>query len=506
MTPPRGWSISRPSMENLDVAQDGIGSGEKPRIVGTREDEAWRAYFERSAVEEPRFSFGVHYLRNDVAETMARAIPRDARVLEVGSGPGDTLARLPNAVRDGVDPIRAAVEGARRRHPGLNIREEDALTMRLEERYDAIICDRLVHSVPDIQRMLENLSRHLSPGGRIFLTCYNYLWEVALRAGELAGFKLPTPPANWLGESDLKNLFEIAGLEVVKLEDRMLLPVPIPGVSGLLNRYVSKLPLVRRTSMYRLYVLRRRGEAVLPQSLPRVSVVVPARNEAGNIPKIIERTPVMGAETELIFVEGGSKDDTRGAIERAIADYRGPLKLSVYGQTGKGKGDAVRVGFREATGDILMILDADMTVPPEDLPKFYDVMVGGLSDYVQGTRLVYPMEAEAMRFLNKLGNIGFSKLFTYLLNQPLKDTLCGTKVLWAQDYERLAANRAYFGDFDPFGDFDLIFGASKLNLKILEIPIRYRDRTYGETNISRFRHGWLLLQMSAVAATKLKFT
>jgi len=245
---------------------------------------------------------------------------------------------------------------------------------------------------------------------------------------------------------------------------------------------------------------------VLPKSLPRVSVVVPARNEAGNIPKIIERTPVMGAETELIFVEGGSKDDTRGTIERAIADYRGPLKLSVYGQTGKGKGDAVRVGFREATGDILMILDADMTVPPEDLPKFYDVMVGGLSDYVQGTRLVYPMEAEAMRFLNKLGNIGFSKLFTYLLNQPLKDTLCGTKVLWAQDYERLAANRAYFGDFDPFGDFDLIFGASKLNLKILEIPIRYRDRTYGETNISRFRHGWLLLQMSAVAATKLKFT
>ena len=258
--------------------------------------------------------------------------------------------------------------------------------------------------------------------------------------------------------------------------------------------------------MYRLYALRRRDEAPVKTAAPRVSVVVPARNEAGNIPKILERTPVMGAGTELIFVEGGSSDDTRGTIERAIAEYRGPLTVSVYGQTGKGKGDAVRVGFREATGDILMILDADMTVPPEELPKFFDVMVRGQCDYVQGTRLVYPMESEAMRFLNKLGNIGFSKLFTYLLNQPIKDTLCGTKVLWSRDYERLAAGRSYFGDFDPFGDFDLIFGSSRLNLKILEIPIRYRDRTYGETNISRFRHGWMLLQMSAVAATKLKFT
>jgi glycosyltransferase involved in cell wall biosynthesis len=274
-------------------------------------------------------------------------------------------------------------------------------------------------------------------------------------------------------------------------------------VGTLLNKYVGKLPGVRRASLYRLYVLRKRN--VRQAKNPTVSVVVPARNEAGNVPNIIARTPVMGAATELIFVEGGSTDNTRAAIEEAIQNYKGPLKLSLYQQTGKGKGDAVRLGFAKAKGDLLMILDADLTVPPEDLPKFYDVMVRGLTDYVHGTRLVYPMESQAMRFLNKLGNIGFSKLFTYLLNQPIKDTLCGTKVLWKSDYERLAASRHYFGDFDPFGDFDLIFGASKLNLKLLEIPIRYRDRTYGTTNISRFKHGWMLLQMSAVAATKLKF-
>jgi glycosyltransferase involved in cell wall biosynthesis len=185
--------------------------------------------------------------------------------------------------------------------------------------------------------------------------------------------------------------------------------------------------------------------------------------------------------------------------------YRGPLKLSAYQQTGKGKGDAVRLGFAKATGDILMILDADLTMPPEELPGFYDVIASGLADYVQGTRLVYPMEPGAMRFFNKLGNMAFSQLFTYLLQQPIKDTLCGTKVLWRRDYERIAAARSYFGDFDPFGDFDLIFGAARLNLKIVEIPVRYRDRTYGTTNIDRWRHGLLLLKMSAIAARKIKF-
>ncbi|MBL8603552.1 MAG: glycosyltransferase [Myxococcales bacterium] len=478
-----------------------------PRPAGpvVREDAAWRQCFDRAAHEEARLPWGSRYLRSDVAEALKRTIPVDARVLELGCGLGDTLAALPNATRLGIDYTAAAVERARLRNPAITVEEGDALTWQSPERFDAIVCDRLVHSVPDIQQLLENAVDHLAPGGRVFLTCFNYLWELAIRASEQAGLKLPTPPNNWLSESDLENLFTLVGLEVVKFEDRLLLPLPLPGVSSLLNRYVGKLPGLGRANLYRLYVLRRRSESRVTKASPSVSVVVPARNEEGNIANIIARTPKLGGRTELIFVEGGSKDNTRAAIEAAIASYDGPLEISLFQQTGKGKGDAVRVGFGNATGDLLMILDADLTVPPEELPKFYDVMVNGMTDYVHGTRLVYPMEAEAMRFLNKLGNIGFSKLFSYLLNQPLKDTLCGTKVLWAEDYARLAANRHYFGDFDPFGDFDLIFGSAKLNLKILEIPIRYRDRTYGETNISRFRHGWMLLQMSAVAATKLKF-
>ena len=188
-----------------------------------------------------------------------------------------------------------------------------------------------------------------------------------------------------------------------------------------------------------------------------------------------------------------------------MARYQGPLKLSAYQQTGRGKGDAVRLGFSKARGDLLMILDADLTVPPEDLPVFYQAAVEGHADFLQGTRLVYPMEQGAMRFFNKLGNIAFSRLFSHLLQQPIRTPCAAPRCCGGRDYERLAAGRAYFGDFDPFGDFDLIFGAAKLNLKLGEIPVRYRDRTYGETNIQRWKHGWLLLKMSALAARKLRY-
>ena len=213
----------------------------------------------------------------------------------------------------------------------------------------------------------------------------------------------------------------------------------------------------------------------------------------------------MGRHTELIFVEGNSTDDTWDEIQRITSLYAGQYDIKCIQQDGKGKGDAVRKGFEMATGDILMILDADMTVPPEDLPKFFQAIATGKGEYINGTRLVYPMEKEAMRTLNLLGNRFFSIAFSWLLNQRIKDTLCGTKVLSKSNYERLQINRAYFGDFDPFGDFDLIFGSAKLNLKFVEVPIRYRARTYGETNISRFKHGWLLLKMMFFALNKIKF-
>jgi SAM-dependent methyltransferase len=470
---------------------------------------AWRAFFLEAQIA-PRHPAGRDFLHADIAQAMARLVPSDAAVLEVGSGEGSLLAALPNARRLGIDYLPEMVERAAAHHPDIRFEVGDITAPPRDrlgsspETWDAILCDRLCHSVLDVRGLLAGMKRRLGPDGRIYLTAFNYLWEVPVKLAELAGWKRPSPTSNWLSDSDFRNLFDVTGLEVVRFEDRLLMPLPVPGLATAVNRYLVRAPGMQHASLYRVYVLRDRGE-VPASRRAKVSVIVPARNEAGNVGAAVARTPVMGTGTELVFVEGHSSDDTWATIRRTMQDYQGPLELKAFQQTGKGKGDAVRLGFSQATGDILMILDADLTVPPEELPIFHDVIAGGHADFVQGTRLVYPMEPGAMRFFNKLGNVAFSQLFTYLLQQPIKDTLCGTKVLWRKDYERIAAGRAYFGDFDPFGDFDLIFGAARLGLKIAEIPVRYRDRTYGETNIQRWKHGLLLLKMSAVAARKIKF-
>jgi glycosyltransferase involved in cell wall biosynthesis len=272
-----------------------------------------------------------------------------------------------------------------------------------------------------------------------------------------------------------------------------------------LNKYVGNLPLFNQLGLITFLVARSTRQTIKPIDEMTVSVVIPARNEKGNIELLVQRTPNMGKSTEIIFVEGNSTDDTWQEIQRIGELYKDKRPLKWTQQEGKGKGDAVRKGYSIATGDILMILDADMTVPPEDLPKFFQAIASGKGEYINGTRLVYPMEKEAMRTLNLLGNKFFSLAFSWLLGQRLKDTLCGTKVMTRENYLKLSANRAYFGEFDPFGDFDLIFGSAKLNLKFIEVPIRYRARTYGETNISRFKHGWLLLKMVFFALNKIKF-
>jgi SAM-dependent methyltransferase len=495
----------------------GAPGGEAPALAPSRSEAleaAWREYY-RHAAEQPRYPAARSAMHRDLQQALARLIPADARVLEAGCAEGDLLASLPQAVRHGVDYLPEVIAAARAKHPELSFEVEDVSAraggvvepVAEGRRYDAVVCDRLCHSVLDVQGLLLGLKSRLAADGRIYLTAFNYLWEVPTRMAELGGLKRAAPTANWLSDTDFRNLFDITGLEVVRYEDRMLLPLDVPMASDAINKYLVRVPGMQHLSLYRVYVLRVREGWTAPAPAKRasVTVVVPARNEAGNIQAAVERTPVMGKGTELIFVEGNSKDNTWETIQGAVRSYDGPLKIRAFQQTGKGKGDAVRLGFAHATGDLLMILDADLTVPPEDLPAFYEVLARGQADYVQGTRLVYPMEAGAMRFFNKLGNIAFSQLFTYLLQQPIKDTLCGTKCLWRKDYERIAAGRSYFGDFDPFGDFDLIFGAARLGLKIAEIPVRYRDRSYGETNISRWKHGVLLLRMSAIAARKIKF-
>jgi hypothetical protein len=377
-------------------------------------------------------------------------------------------------------------------------------TLDLDEKYDYLILSDVVGYLDDLQSAFRQLKKISHGKTKLVITFYNFLWEPILRLGEILKIKMPHPMQNWLSGADLEQFLYLSGWEIIKEGKRIVFPFNIPLISNFFNRYLAKMPILRSLCLINYFIARPISSGLLPTQAPTVSIIIPARNERGNIEAVVQRVPALGAHTEIIFVEGNSTDDTWSEIIRLKEKY--PQKdIKIMKQEGKGKGDAVRKGFDAATGDILMILDSDLTVRPEDLPKFYEAIAAGDGEFINGSRLVYPMEEESMRLLNIIGNKFFSLMFSWLLDQRLKDTLCGTKVLWRKDYEKIKAGRAFFGDFDPFGDFDLLFGAAKLNLKIIDLPIHYQARSYGATNISRFRHGWLLLAMCFFAMKKIKF-
>ena len=444
------------------------------------------------------------YYHRRLAELYRQLVAPKLRVLELGCGEGDLLAALEPALGVGVDFSEEMIRAARERHPSLTFVHEDVGELRVDGTFDVVILSDLVNELWDVQGLLERIRPLCTASTRLLVNSHSRLWELPLSVAGRLGLARPTLRQNWLTPDDVENLLRLAGFEQLRRSSEILWPLGTPVLAGFLNRFLGRLWPFRHFCLTNLFVARLEPAPAAQDRPPLVSVVVPARNEVGNVEEIFARTPEMGAGTELVFVEGHSKDDTYATIERAIAAHP-ERRCKLLRQNGIGKGDAVRLGFEAASGDVLMILDADLTVPPETLPRFYEALVSGRGEFINGVRLVYPMDERAMRFLNLLGNRFFSLAFSWLLGQPIKDTLCGTKVLSRRDYQRIAANRAHFGDFDPFGDFDLIFGAAKQSLKLMDLPIRYRERTYGTTNIHRFRHGLLLLRMVAFAGRRIKF-
>ncbi len=457
-----------------------------------------RAFYD-AAPTQPQA--GARAYRRLLAHYYNLLIPADASVLEIGCGSGELLAQLRAGRKTGVDVSTTQLDAARARVPeGDFFLQAGELLALGGRRFDIIIISDTLNLAADVQHLLEQLHSVAHADTRLLVNFQNSLWRPFLSLARGLGLKAKQPQNSWLASSDVLNLIDLAGWSTICRHGRILVPFPALGLDWIANRCLA--PLLQWFCLTVFIVARPERNA--PDQPRTVSVVIPARNEAGNIAAAVARTAELGAGTELIFVEGHSKDDTWAQIQKVAAENPS-RKIKILQQTGRGKGDAVRAGFAVATGDILMILDADLTMPPEDLPKFYDVLASGRAEFANGVRLVYPMDEKAMQFLNLCANKSFGLIFTWLLGQPVKDTLCGTKVLSRAHYEKIAANRAYFGDFDPFGDFDLLFGAAKLNLKIADVPIRYRERTYGTTNIQRWKHGWLLLRMVMFAARKLKF-
>jgi SAM-dependent methyltransferase len=473
--------------------------------------EAVRAFYERHHDGIQKARRARKYFYNYLNRVIRARVPAGQRVLDIGCGAGDMLAFLEPSYGVGIDLSRPAIAEARERHRGpLHFIEGDGgdprVLSELSGKFDTILLVNVVTHLTDVQRTLESLRGVTHARTRVLIYSYSRLWQPVLRLAEITHMKHQPPPEAWLPPEEVRSMLALADYEVVRNDAQIVFPAHVPLVSDFLNRYVGHLPGIEWLSL--MYgIVARPAAHTFPGSRPRhpsTSVIIPCRNEAGHVPDLVARLPDLGQNSEFIFVEGNSQDDTEAVLRKMVADHPDrPFRF--FKQPGKGKGDAVRLGFEKARGEVVLILDSDMGVAPEDVPKFVEALATGKGEMVNGSRMVYPMEGKAMRFLNLLANKFFAFLFSWLLGQQVRDTLCGTKALYREDYERIAANRAFFGDFDPFGDFDLLFGASRLNLRIVDVAIRYHERQYGTTNISRFRHGLLLLRMSEFAARKLKF-
>ncbi|MBN1758151.1 MAG: glycosyltransferase [Chitinispirillaceae bacterium] len=455
-----------------------------------------------ATIRDVRFQANRYY-HQEVIRMLRFYIPEDSTVLEIGCGTGDMLNALRPRLGIGIDIGEKMVALARKKYPHLLFSCMDAEMPGIRGSFEYVVLVDTIGFLDDIQKTIGRLRSIVTPQTRLIIVFHNFLWQPVLQFAEMMRTKIAWKVRlNWIDTGDMVNLLRLEGFDSVVTAKSILLPVEVPAIASVVNSYIASIPGLHRCCLSNVIVARRCPSVLRDAS---VSVIIPARNEAGNIEAAVERIPQMGSHTEILFVEGHSTDATINELERVVHKYQAEKDVKFCIQKGTGKADAVREGFNRATGDILMILDADLTVAPEDLPKFHEAIVSGQGEFINGSRLVYPLDKGSMQLLNIFGNKFFSLAFSWILGQRIKDTLCGTKVLLRENWKKIERNRAYFGDFDPFGDFDLIFGAAKLGLKIVEVPVRYHARHYGVTNISRFSHGWLLFKMLAIALRKIKF-
>jgi len=464
-------------------------------------------FFNSIAKERDHWKRKNRYYYKKITQLMKFIIPEESTVLEIGCGTGDLLNDLKPSVGVGIDFSKNMNEIAKKKYSSANLifLEMDAENLNLNQKFDYIVMSDLIGHLEDVQAFLEELHHVCYSKTKIIITYYNFLWESPLKIGEKLKLKMKEFYQNWFSKHDILNILDLANFETIRAGAILLLPIYIPILSEFLNKYISKLFFLHNLCFTNYVIARPKQNEIFINTDLSCSITIPARNESENIEKAVLQIPEMGKFTEIIFIEGHSQDNTLEEIKRVYEKYKDMRNIKYFIQDNKGKKDAVFKGFDMSSGDILMILDADLAVPPSDLPKFYNAIASGKGEFINGCRLVYPMEKEAMRFLRMLGNKFFSLLFTWILGQYFKDTLCGTKVISKSDYEKLKKGNAYFGDFDKYGDFDLILGAYKQNLKIIEVPVHYKSRTYGSTNIPMWKGGLILFKAALFAMKKIKF-
>lgn len=495
------------TVNHQDVAA-GAKALKKEQYLLEAEDHV-RSYYTGVAESYERILHRHRYCYDRQIKLLRHLIPRPGKTLEIGCGIGQVLAGLAPEEGVGIDFCPEMIEEARRLHPKEKFPNLDFQVLsgrvcsELDTKFDTILLVNCLSELSDIVAVFKELAALTHPGTRIINLTFNYRWEPILKLGSKLGMCQKHPAQNWVSLPDFINFLELADLEMVRSGFELLFPLGIPLVSNFVNRYGSVLPGLQGIAMMHYSVIRPQPRPVSSDDVS-VSIVIPCKDEEDNIDALVERIPDLGSSTEMIFVDDQSTDTTAEKVRHQIG-LNPDKNIKLVEGPGLGKGAACRAGFAAATKDVLMILDADMTVMPEELPEFLEAIASGKGEFINGSRLVYPMQGEAMRFLNVLGNKVFATLISYLLTQDVKDTLCGTKAIWRKDYDGIVEAHEYFGRTDLWGDFDWLFGANRHNLKIFELPIHYVERTAGKTKMDkRFRNGMTMFRMCRIGFWRMK--
>jgi SAM-dependent methyltransferase len=468
----------------------------------TRSQLAGIASRRESWIKRNRYYYGL------LSRLLRFLVEPNKKVLSVRCGTGNHLAAVRPSAGKGIDICAEIVEIAKQRNPAFEFgvafpdKDEFRQLFGLSEKFDYILFNDIGDTV-DVLQALRNLRPLCLRHTRLLVETYNHLWEPLVTFAEWIGMKVPRAEQNWLSTADIQNVMKLAGFEALETHWIVLLPKYIPLLSAFLNRFCARLPFIKKLCMTQVVVARALPPAVPKEELS-VSVIVPCKDERGNVEDAVRRIPPLAGRTEIIFCDDQSTDGTAEEVRRVQARYH-EKDIRLEHGPGVCKSRNVWTGFNAAAGDILMILDADLTTMPEELVYFMDVIASGQAEFVNGSRLVYPVPKGAMHGANMLGNKFFSVAFTYLLGQRVKDTLCGTKVLWRSDWERIKPMLGGWGIEDRWGDYELLFGAAKLNLKILDLPVHYQERIYGSTKMTKvFRNGLVMLKMCWHGFLKLK--
>lgn len=423
-----------------------------------------------------------HYFYDRMKRLLRFIVEPNKRVLEIRSETGQYLDSVKPAHGVGVEIGETMVACARQQFPGLQFVQSDPEDLHLNETFDYVLFNHIFDTV-DILRAFGRIRQHCTAHTQIVIINYNQLWQPILQLATKVGLRSRFVEPNWVSENDIRNFLKLAGFRPVRKHCLMLFPKKVPILSVLMNDCLARLPGLRRLCLMQVIVARPISEPKREDDVT-VSVVVPCRNEVGNVQPAVERIPNMGRHTEILFCDDKSTDGTADEVKRMQALYP-HQDIRLVNGPGICKAENVWAGFRAAKGEVLMILDADLTVLPEELPVFLRALISSRGDFVNGSRLVYPMQRGAMKFANMLGNKFFSLVFSYLLDQRIKDTLCGTKVLWRRDWDRMQASLGSWGIEDHWGDYELLFGASKLHLDVVEVPVHYQERIHGVTKMTR---------------------